>query len=107
MSDNYQILNFTADTIDGKILEFPQQFALRCGFIQQIGVQVVRNYTGTECIEAISVFLIYYNGQLLGSKCWGSKQSFFKYYRRVCQGGGNICINNKPIFINGCKVSFN
>lgn len=106
MSAEYQILNFLADTVDGKILEFPKKFYLRCGMIQQLGVQVVRNYTGTECIEAITVFLIYYNGQVLGSKCWNSKRDFMRYYQAVCQGDGlkNVCIDNRPLQINGCWI---
>lgn len=106
MSNEYKTIKFTADTIDGKILEFPQQFYLRCSLIRPQQVQVVRNYTGTECIEAITVFLIYYNGQLLGSKCWKSFDSFMRFYRAKCQGFGlgNVCVNGKPLLMNGCRV---
>lgn len=107
MSDNYKTISFIADTIDGRILEFPKQFYLRCSFIRPQQVQVVRNYTGTECIEAITVFLIYYDGQLLGSKCWKSFDSFMRFYRAACQGQGtcNLLVNGNLLQLNGCNLT--
>jgi hypothetical protein len=106
MSSNYKTITFTADTIDGQILEFPEKFDLRCSLIQLIGAQTVRNYTGTECIEAMNVFVIYYCGQLLGSKCWKDSRSFFKWMKSRCENAGfrNVCIDTKPLLINGCVM---
>ena len=104
MSDVYRTFSFTADTIDGKIQQFPKQFYLRCGQVTPIGAQTVRQYTGTECIQAMNVFVIYYNGQLLGSKCFRDVLQFLQYFKSVCEYN-YFLLNGCYMTINGCQVS--
>lgn len=101
------IFKFTAHTIDGKIQEFPQQFQLHCGLVNPIGVQVVREYNGNECIVAMKVFLIMYGGQLLGNKCYESFTGFMQELKAVCYGMGNLQVNGCNLRLNGCNLFLN
>lgn len=101
------IFKFTADTIDGKIQEFPQQFQLHCGKIKPIGLQTVRDYNGNECIQAMNVFLIYYEGQLFGNKCYTSFAGFMQELKAVCYGFGNLQVNGCNFQVNGCNLILN
>lgn len=104
MSENYRTFQFTADSIDGVIQEFPKKFFLRCDQVQIIGASQVRNYTGTWCIQVMNVFLIQYNGQLLGSKCFKTFEQFVRFIKSVCQYD-YFLMNGRNLLINGCKVS--
>lgn len=101
------IFKFTADTIDGKIQDHPKQFQLHCDLVKPIGIQVVRDYNGSECIQAMKVFLIMYGGQLLGNKCYGSFESFFQELKSVCYGIGAIQVNDCYLKVNGCNLTLN
>lgn len=96
---------FTADTIDGKIQQFPQQFYLHCDKVKPIGESIVREYNGNECIVAMKVFLILYNGQLLGNKCHRSFEGFMNFLRSKCYTD-YMLVNDCILTMNGCDVTF-
>lgn len=102
-----RIFKFTAHTIDGKIQEFPQQFQLRCDFIKPLGNEIVRQYNGSECIQAMKVFLIYYEGQVLGNKCYTSHSGFIQELRAICHGFGNLQVNGCDLRLNDCNLILN
>ncbi len=71
--------SLVADTVDGKIKEFPQTFYLDCDKMKPIGTEKVRNYNGNECIQVMEVFLVYYEGQLFGTRAYKSMDEFGLY----------------------------
>lgn len=98
-----RIFKFTANTINGVIQEFPQQFQLRCDLIKPVGYETVRNYDANECIVAMNVFLIMYGGQLMGTKCYISFTNFMNALRGVCFTD-YLLANDCILTLNGCKV---
>lgn len=103
----FKTFKFYAKTIDGKIQRSPKVFNIECECVTPIGRQVIRDYNGNECIEAVSVFLVYSRGQLLGSTDFKSLDEFLTYRNAGCR---NVCtlpyltINNCIAQINGCNV---
>ena len=80
----YKTFIFLADTVDGKILEFPKVFNLRCDLVKPLGCDIIRQYTKTECIVAKKVFLIYYAGQVFGSTQFTGVFQFTQYMNNAC-----------------------
>lgn len=99
---------FLADTVDGKILEFPKVYYLRCDQVQPLGCDIIRQYTKTQCILAKKVFLIYYQGQVFGSTQFTGVQQFVQYVNNVCTFfciPSLITINNCNLTRYGCNVT--
>lgn len=100
---------FIADTIDGRILEFPKLFYLECDLVKPLGLQIVRQYTKTQCILAKKVFQIYYAGQVLGSIQFTGVMQFVNYLNSVCIAfctPAIVTINNCNLERNGCNVTY-
>lgn len=91
---------FLADTIDGKILEFPKVFYLRCEWAKPLGVDIIRQYNKTECIVAKKVFLIYYAGQVFGSVQFTGVIQFIQYMNNSCR----VFCTPPILQINGCLL---
>lgn len=103
----YSTFQFVADTIDGKILEFPQTFQLRCDLVVPLYQDVVRQFDGNECIVARRVYLIFYQGQVLGSKQFTTMPQFVNYRNSNCGIEANVCnvsFFGCPVTFNGCQV---
>ena len=99
---------FLADTIDGRILEFPKLFYLECDLVKPLGLQIIRQYSKTQCIVAKKVFQIYYAGQVFGSTQFTSVMQFVQYLNSVCVTfctPAYFTINNCLFEINGCDVT--
>lgn len=94
---------FVADTIDGVIQRCPQPFNLECSQVTPIGVDIIRNYDGNECINAINVFLVYYSGQVLGSTYFKTLDQFLQYQTANCRASTSDCL----LTVNGCFVTIN
>lgn len=90
---------FVADTVDGKIQEFPQKYYLDCGRMSPQGTSIVRNFDGNECIQAMSVFLVYYDGHLFGSRCYKSMDDFVQARKARCF--------TDYLLLNGCGLELN
>lgn len=105
----FKTFKFYAKTIDGRIQRQPKEFNINCESVTPVGKQVVRNYNGNECIEAVSVFLVWSRGQLLGSLEFNSLDDFLTYRNASCQ---NVCtlplltVNGCLAQIDGCNVQF-
>lgn len=80
----FRTIKLTAKTIDGVIKEFPQTFNLICGRIVPVGEEIIRNYTGSDCIKAVKVFLIYYEGQSLGTTDFKNADEFISFVNSSC-----------------------
>lgn len=93
---DYSIFYFTANTIDGKILEFPQRIAMRCDLVQPLYQQTVREYNGNECIVAIKVYMVMYAGHLYGTKEFTNMAEFVAFRNDMCL----------PIELHCCYVTF-
>lgn len=102
----YKTFKFIADTIDGQIQQSPKLFYLRCDEVKPIGNSVVRQFDGNECINAMKVYLVYYRGQLLGSKGYQTAEHFFNFMQSECKECG-VTINGCLITINGCFTTIN
>ncbi len=103
---NFNTFKFTADTIDGKIQEFPQVFSLRCKLVKPIGESIVREFNGNECIVAMKVFLIMYEGQLLGNRCHKSFTGFMNFLRAQCFTD-YLSLNGCNLQLDGCDLILN
>jgi hypothetical protein len=99
---------FLADTVDGKILEFPKVYYLRCDRVQPLGCDIIRQYTKTQCIVAKKVFLIYYAGQTFGSTQFTGVAQFIQYVNNSCRvfcTPALVQINNCLLQWYGCNVT--
>src|ERR1700735_715898 len=104
----YKTFIFLADTVDGKILEFPKVFNLRCDLVKPLGCDILRQYTKTECIVAKKVFLIYYAGQVFGSTQFTGVFQFTQYMNNACRvfcTPAILTINNCLLQLNGCNAT--
>ena len=99
----FSTFQFTASTINGAILQFPQLFYLRCNLVIPIKRDIVRQFDGNECIVARKVFLVMYQGQLLGSTDFCSMDEFLNYRNASCFPKPPCC----GILYNGCYLTFN
>jgi hypothetical protein len=93
---------FIATTIDGQILEFPQEFYLRCDLVKPLGPTIVRQFNNEECIVARKVFLVYYQGQNLGSPDYKTMDDFIKSLNAAC-----VKKEECKILHNGCVLEYN
>jgi hypothetical protein len=94
---------FVADTINGEIQEFPVAFTFKCGSVVAVGVEVIRQYTVTDCIESRRVFLIRQGSNVFGSSAFKSTTEFINYVNAACDCCHSICY----ILINGCFARIN
>ena len=103
----YKTFIFLADTVNGKILEFPKTFYLRCDLVQPLGTEIVRQYNKTECIVAKKVFLIYYAGDVFGSTQFTGVLQFLQYMNNACNPVFcNVLVNGCNLTFNGCNLVF-
>lgn len=102
MPANFQTFQFTADTIDGKILEFPKIFDLQCACVKPLGTDIIKQFNKTECIVAKKVFLIYCDGQVFGSTQFTNVGQFIQYLNNACQPQLHC-----TLFLGGCQILFN
>lgn len=100
-------VSFVADTIDGKIEQFPQLFFLECDLMKPVGLSEVRNYNGNECIQVMKVFLVYYEGQLFGTRAYKSMDEFIKARKGICfKVFCEILVNGCDMTMNGCSFVY-
>lgn len=104
---NFRTFIFLADTINGKILEFPKTFYLQCELVKPLGVDIIRQYNKTECIVAKKVFLIYYAGDVFGSTQFTGVFQFVQYLNNTCRDKCHLLINGCYATINGCNLLLN
>lgn len=98
---------FVADTIDGKIKDFPPSFWLECDLIQYIGFQDVRNYNGNECIQVMRVLLVYYQGQLLGTRTYKTQEEFNQARKDICyKVYCEFLVNGCNMVLNDCEFQY-
>lgn len=98
---------FIADTINGKIQEFPVAQNLLCGKVKPLGCDIIKQFNKTECIVAKKVFLIYYGGDVFGSTQFSSVAQFVMYMNNSCRifcTPANLTINKCYLDLNGCQV---
>lgn len=93
-------LEFVATTIDGRILEFPQRLYFKCDLVIPLYQQVVRQYDGNECINAIRVYMVSYGGHLYGTKDFTNMVDFLSYRNTSCKT--KFCCD---LIFNGCYVT--
>ncbi len=93
---------FTYDTLDQKILKSPVTGWFDCSLVDPQGCFVVREYDGNECIVAMRVFLIYYQGHVYGSKQFFSLDDFINYVNANC-----VEVLQCKVNFQGCQLVFN
>lgn len=96
-------LQFTADTIDGQIQEFPKLFYFPCDQVIPLGVSVVKSFDQELNIVAKRVFLLQYQTQSFGSSQFESLSDFNQYISAYCQCCPAKCI----VLVNGCNLQLN
>lgn len=97
---------FTADTIDGVIQQSPQLFYLNCNKVKPIGASVVRTFNGNECIQSMKVFLVLYDGKLLGNKCHTTFTEFIDFLKAVCYSD-YLLLNGVNLELDGAELILN
>lgn len=103
----FSTFQFIADTIDGKILQFPETMQLRCDLVVPLYQSIVRQFDGNECIVARKVYLIYYEGQVFGTRQFATMDQFVNYRNANCgleNRGCNMTYFGCGITYNGCTV---
>lgn len=103
----YRTFKFTAHTIDGKLLEFPSTFWMRCDLVTPLYRDIVRAYDKNECIVARKVYLVSYGGHLYGTEDFTNMPDFVDYVRANCNVR-SCCFaiyNNCFVTINGKRVT--
>lgn len=104
---SFSTFKFTADTIDGCILEFPKEFDLRCDKVNPIGETIIRQYDGNECIVAREVFLVYYCGQTFGTTQFKTLDQFLAYRNASCVRPKECNLSwNGCSLINNCVLKY-
>lgn len=88
-------------TIDGKILEFPQEFILRCERVKPLGQDIVKEFNSSGCIVATKVYLIYYEGQVLGNRNIKTLDEFL-----LLRNSGCNFVIGCPLVYNGCTIVY-
>lgn len=102
----YKTFKFTAHTIDGKILEFPYSFWMRCDLVTPLYQGIVRAYDKNECIVARKVYLVSYGGHLYGTEDFTNMEDFVEYQQTNCLVK-DICyllFFGCPVTINDCLI---
>lgn len=80
----------------------------QCGLVRPLGNQVVREYDGNECIRAVKVFLVAYNGHIFGREGFTDKSDFLNELNAICYPSRCLIkINGCAVKINGCFVHIN
>jgi len=102
---NFNTFEFVANTLDGKILEFPLPVQMRCDLVIPLYQDIVKAYDKSECIVARKVYLVSYVGHLYGTFDFTTLEEFVEYRdsKCVCRLSYNGCIitfNGRPIFLN-------
>lgn len=104
-------IKFTAQVLDGQILETPITIGIPCDQIKPMGVQTIMGFWKmTGCIVGLRVFIIYVNGKLFGSKDYDF-DSFMQFYYANCKccSESQLCsflINGCDATVNGCRLNF-
>lgn len=119
---------FIADTINGKIQEFPVAVNIRCELAKPLGCDIIKQFNKTECIVAKKVFLVYYAGDVFGSTQFNSVAQFVSYMNNACREfctpayltidrcyldlyGCHVQIYNncptRPLLVNRCNLKIN
>lgn len=94
---------FTANTLDGKILEFPLPVNMRCDLVVPLYQDIVRDYDKDFCIVARKVYLVSYGGHVYGTLDFTTMQQFVDYRNVSCGLQQGCCF----ITFNGCYITFN
>lgn len=100
---------FTAQTVNGLIVNDPVTVIMRCDKVQPVGEAVVRGFDPDYCIVAIKVFLVLFNGDVYGTTDFKSLQDYWQYVGRQCKCCETLCyftINGCLATINGCILPF-
>lgn len=99
---------FTAQTVNGLIVNDPVTVIMRCDKVTPVGEAVVRGFDPDYCIVAIRVFLVLFNGDVYGTTDFQSIQDYWQYVGLQCQCCETLCfftINGCLGTINGCLLS--
>ncbi len=97
----FRTFPFTATTIDGDIKEFPVLFNLRCDLVVPIGRTIIRQFNGEQCIVARKVFLVYYDGQNLGTDQFKTLDEFLLWRNNNCTSSREC-----NLLYNGCSINY-
>lgn len=95
---------FVADTVNGEIQEFPPTMTFNCDGVDVVGMDIIKAFTVTDCIQALKVLLIRRGNNVFGSKAFSSKNQFLQYLSSSC-----ACCpeTNCYLLINGCIARIN
>ena len=98
--------NFTANTIDGQLLDVPQVIQMDCDLVQPLGLSVVRQFDKQMCIVARKVYLVFYGGHVFGTTAFENTTEFLDYRNANC---ADLCCylkyNNCDIVFNGRRIT--
>ncbi len=78
----------------------------KCGDVKPLGEEIVRNFDANECILAKKVYLLYVNGEVLGTTQFRNLDEFLAYQQSSCVkcGSCDILIDGCYMYIDGCLV---
>jgi hypothetical protein len=106
---DFSTFQFVAHTINGKILEFPETYQLRCDLVIPLWQDVVKDYDKDGCIVSRRVYLISYDGNNLGTLDFTTMEEFVAYRNANCginDIGCNVAFYGCPVTYNGCQITY-
>jgi len=99
----FSTFKFTANTLDGNILEFPLIVDMRCDLVIPLYQDIVKAYDKDECIVARKVYLVSYGGHLYGTFDFTTLEEFVEYRNSSCIPVEECCY----LTYAGCYITFN
>lgn len=102
---DFNTFEFVANTLDGRILEFPLPVQMRCDMVIPLYEDIVKAYDKSECIVARKVYLVSYGGHLYGTFDFSSMEDFVNYWDSNCRccitfGDCVLTFDDKVITLN-------
>lgn len=109
MAKKKRTFEFYADVVDGKILSTPQEFTLYCERTRPLGLDVVRQFNGNECILAKRAFFVWCDNHLFGNSSFTTFAQYNQFQNAACRiapcgftiGGCVATTDGYSLIING------
>lgn len=99
-----KIFSFTAETLNGEILELPQQYEVSCDSVRPMGVMQIRAWDVNDCIVVRTVFGVMYGKNLLGTTQFYNLQDYDNYIASQCGCCEGSIIGCDSLLVDGCTL---
>lgn len=91
------------NALNGQILRTPREQWFDCDLVVPLGLQVIRQYDGNECINAKKVYLLAYQGMTFGTDVFSTMDGYVEYRNANCDAADPCCY----ILFGDCYITYN